>query len=329
MAKIDIQYKTLINDILDTGIEYEDPNRKGTYRKQIPVFNLTHDMREFPAVTTKKLAWKSVVGELIWFLRGDTNIKYLVDNGINIWNKDAYNFHKNDGRIVTLPENEFIPYIKKLPITPSKIGDLGRIYGAQWRNYVGADVNDNAEPFNSIDQISNLIKNLRASPFRTDHIVTAWNPAELDEMALPPCHFGFQVMCYPLGKGLIGFDLIWDQRSVDTFLGLPFNIASYALLMEIIGQLTSYIPGTLHGSLRNVHLYNNSYYGAEIQAVRDPNAFKAPSIEFGPNFMELVEHFDHGIITLDNVFQKMEIEDFTLVNYNSYGKIPVEMLSRD
>lgn len=327
MARIDYRYRRIMREILEVGMEYEDPNRKGTHRTQIPVFSLEHDMDEFPAVTTKKLQWKSVVGELIWFLRGDTNIKFLVDNGINIWNKDTYNHLTKGGY-----RGSFDEYLKLCAEHDFVgVGNAGRIYGGQWRSWSSPGKTfRNGTNLNQyhIDQIYNLMQDLKNKPFSTEHIVTAWNPAEKEDMALPPCHFGFQVMCYPL-DGKIGFDLIWDQRSVDTFLGLPFNIASYGLLMEIIGKLTGYIPGTLHGSLRNVHLYDNSYDEALIQSVRDPKAFKAPKLVFSEHFDTIVRRYRAGDITLDGFFTKLQVTDCILENYNSYDSIKVEMLSRD
>lgn len=244
MAQIDKKYHKLLNTILNKGRWYEDPNRKGVKRLQIPHYSFEYDLKDgFPAITTKKLYWKGIVGELIWFLRGDTNIKYLVDNNINIWNKDAINYIENNSLIEYQGNEELFkkevddkPYCS---MVNTCIGDVGRIYGAQWRNWKGSEQNeytveDHERPF-YIDQISNLIKNLKEKPLATDHIVTAWNPAELDYMALPPCHKGFQLMVYKLtplenlkyaDKSKIpyeapkyGFDLVWEQRSVDTFLG--------------------------------------------------------------------------------------------------------------
>jgi len=235
MAKIDIAYHKLLQEIKQKGFKYEDPNRKNVYRYQIPNYQIQHNFSDgFPAITTKKLYWKGVVGELLWFLRGDTNIKYLVDNGINIWNKDAYNYAKlkcNYNRNI----EEFINDVKKSNKFHGytfKLGDLGRVYGAQWRNFMGYADN--------VDQFSNLIKGLKETPMGTKHIVTAWNPAELKDMALPPCHWSFEILVEPLSvldqtlfvkdnskKGWTvnakrpkyQFTLKWHQRSVDTFLG--------------------------------------------------------------------------------------------------------------
>lgn len=265
MAKIDKKYHKLLNTILDKGRWYEDPNRKEVKRLQIPHYSFEYNLKNgFPAITTKKLYWKAIVVELLWFLKGDTNIKYLLDNNINIWNKDAYNWYlKNSKEDSDGHNNSFEDYIDFIKnndklydenMTLNRKGDLGRIYGAQWRKWrygAYADKNQNVVnwDYGDIDQISNLIKNLKEKPLATDHIVTAWNPAELNQMALPPCHKGFQLMVYELtteerlGNNSLdnlleeyseeeinddldhenapkyGFDLVWEQRSVDTFLG--------------------------------------------------------------------------------------------------------------
>ena len=271
MAKIDKTYHQLLRKIMADGFKYEDPNRKGINRIQIPSYQFKHDFKDgFPAVTTKKLYWKGIVGELLWFLRGDTNIKYLIDNNINIWNKDAYNeylkqfnkkyydYSKNKHSL-----DDFISLIgKKSPqqsLAPYKFGDLGRVYGAQWRKWStepsvlmstkkkfgSLEHTYDGLQYNYMDQISNLIKGLKDNPMGTRHIVTAWNPAELDDMALPPCHWSFEILVEPISlqdrtsmtktryissppteKELdkdntpkYKFTLKWHQRSVDSFLG--------------------------------------------------------------------------------------------------------------
>jgi thymidylate synthase len=318
MAFIDKSYKELLLYIQNTGVFYVDPRRKGVVRTQVPFVNFTYDLQEhgFPAITTKKLAWKSVVGELLWFLRGNTNTKYLNDNKIPIWNKDAYNFYLKNG-----------PIYNGKPVPPEELTsyDLGRIYGFQWRKF-GQNPWDNTE---GTDQFKNLIEHMREMPFATDHIVTAWNPSELDKMALPPCHYGFQILCYPDVDGAnILFDLVWDQRSVDTFLGLPFNIASYALLMHIIAAFTGYTPKYLRGSLRNVHLYNNSYEGVAEQVSRDTEKYGECKLKISPQANMAFAGYDEGWNDLDSVLNSLEISDFTLEGYESYPPIRVEMLAR-
>lgn len=355
MAKIDKKYHKLLNKILDKGRWYEDPNRKGVKRLQIPHYSFKYNLKNgFPAITTKKLYWKGVVGELLWFLRGDTNIKYLVDNNINIWNKDAHNFFKKDlTKKQNLTDKEFIDLCKhRWSKNWTNIGDLGRVYGAQWRdwNKVGLDNDGEQVLLGRFDQISNLIKNLKKKPLSTDHIVTAWNPGELNNMALPPCHKGFQIMVYELTleerldiSGPIdyedeeefdtilnskspkyGFDLVWEQRSVDTFLGLPFNIASYALLAYIIGKMVNMVPGKIYGDLRNVHIYDNAIDTTKEQLSRNINKYDKCKL----NHLK-TEDFYKSLSKNLSLLGHLDISDFKLNNYKSYDNIKTEMLSRD
>ena len=333
MAKIDASYKNLLLKIISSGRWYNDPNRKGVKRLQIPSYNFEYDMSDgsFPAMSTKLLYFKSVVGELIWFLRGDTSPKYLIDNKINIWNKDGVSFLNSK-----TGDNMSVEKYTQQVRDGYLVSDLGRIYGAQWRNFLGFNqgfdeaIKNFGEEIKGIDQISNLFKNLIEKPYATDHIVTAWNPTELDQMALPPCHFMFQIMVYPLNEKCEcseseaiycgskcqqkGFDLIWDQRSVDTFLGLPFNIASYALLMRIIESITGYKAMTLTGSLRNVHLYDNSIKAVNKQFIRDVDRFEECELVIKKPIKNL---------------ECLEISDFMLKNYQSFGPLSVEMLNRN
>jgi len=371
MAQIDKTYHKLVNKILKEGFSYEDPNRKGVKRLQIPSYTFKHEFKDgFPAITTKKLYWKGIVGELLWFLKGDTNIKYLVDNGINIWNKDAYNYylniakiHKNERNLFSL--REFSTYIKDprtLPVegrisnqNPDyKLGDLGKVYGAQWRRWSSFKEEDNGllgvinyEKYS--DQLSNLIKGLKENPMGTRHIVTAWNPAELDDMALPPCHWSFEILVEPLNRlkyckennielpeleaGLENagdclnsyeipkyqFTLKWHQRSVDTFLGLPFNIASYALLAHILGKMTNMIPKAIVGDLSNVHIYEPHLDAVKEQLSKDVN--KYGSCELDMNNKLVYQESVNKCIDL------MKISDFRLKNYESYPSINAEMLA--
>tara|TARA_R110000851_G_scaffold315229_3_gene477573 strand:- start:4760 stop:5716 length:957 start_codon:yes stop_codon:yes gene_type:complete len=317
MSKIDAKYRDLKNLILRKGFRYEDPNRKSIYRVQIPTHTLHHNMREnFPIITTKKLFWKGVVGELIWFLRGDTNIKYLNDNGIHIWDKDAAKF--------------------------SSKGDLGRIYGAQWRKWLKPY--NEADEFKYIDQIDILIKGLISNPMGTQHIVTAWNPAEIENMALPPCHWSFQILVQPLTEKeskeyssesktdvpIYGFTLKWNQRSVDTFLGLPFNIASYALLAEIIAELTGMVSLAIEGSLSNVHLYEPHLDAVNEQMSRTTTMVNSETnLVISDKFKNLCALYSKGDIYLEELFIHMSINDFTLTNYFGQGPLRAEMFARD
>jgi thymidylate synthase len=285
MNSLDKQYQVLLQDILDNGVIKKDRTGTGT----ISIFGrqIRHNMSEgFPFLTTKKLLLKTIVTELIWFLKGDTNIKYLVDNGCNIWNGDAFKHYisKTNEYKGDWPDTleEFINRIKTDDEFAKKWGELGPIYGKQWRNWKTEDEYlDGVSYFKypPIDQITNLINELKTNPDSRRLMVNAWNVGELDQMVLPPCHYGFQVYTrelnlderidihnktkvpgshstdyfhehmdfYSIPKRTIS--LMWNQRSVDTFLGLPFNIASYGLLLEIIAKEANMIPDALIGIL--------------------------------------------------------------------------------
>ena len=295
MNKLDTQYTDLLKTILTHGTEKSD--RTGTGTLSIFGYTVRHNMKDgFPLLTTKKMAWKTMVTELIWFLRGDTNIKYLVDNGCNIWNGDAYKrYHQAFPE--TMSKEDFINKIKNDDKFARVWGDLGPIYGKQWRSW---HVNDKFDmkgtylPEQGIDQIKNLINELKTNPDSRRLIVNAWNVGELDSMTLPPCHYGFQVYTKELTiaeriKWVMentdvelenlaiterafhestpkrSISLMWNQRSVDTFLGLPFNIASYGLLLEIIAKMVNMIPDQLVGSLGDTHLYLNHLNAANEQ----------------------------------------------------------------
>ena len=285
MKSLDMNYQFLLGKLLDTGTKREDRTGTGTYSIFGRMF--VHDMSEgFPLLTTKKMAVKTMITELKWFLKGDTNIKYLVDNGCNIWNGDAYKKYYNavkgysvrgesisdlswSGKITgpisqggfrPFTPEEFINEIKSDSEFAKKWGRLGPIYGKQWRDW------------NGIDQIANLIEGLKTNPNSRRHIVNAWNVGELDQMTLPPCHYGFQ--CY-VDNGKLS--LMWSQRSVDTFLGLPFNISSYALLLLLLCEETGLEPGMLKGSFGDIHLYQNHVEAAKTQLKR--KAYELPTMK--------------------------------------------------
>ncbi len=293
MNNIDKQYQFLLQDILDNGIKKDDRTGTGT----ISVFGrqIRHKMSEgFPLLTTKKMAWKTIVTELLWFLRGDTNIKYLVDNDCHIWDGDAYKnyFNKNKADIFhpILPQDAFINAIKTNSEFAKEYGELGPIYGKQWRSWKQTDWNKTDIDVEYIDQIQNLINELKTNPDSRRLMVNAWNVGELNQMVLPPCHYGFQ--CYVReGKYL---SLMWNQRSVDTFLGLPFNIASYGLLLEMIADEVQMVPDELIGNLGDTHLYLNHIEQAKEQISREP--FKLPNV----HVRDGIESFMPGDIILEN-----------------------------
>jgi thymidylate synthase len=303
MNNIDKKYQDLLQDILDNGIQKNDRTGTGT----ISVFGrqIRHKMSEgFPLLTTKKMHWKSIVTELLWFLRGDTNIKYLVDNGCNIWNGDAYKRYErvwNWDLDEPLPIEQFIERIKTDNEFAKIWGELGPIYGKQWRSWqkVGEE----------IDQIQNLINELKTNPDSRRLMVSAWNVSELGYMVLPPCHYGFQLYTRKTtreekivnpGK-YRAISLMWNQRSVDTFLGLPFNIASYGLLLEIIAKEVDMIPDELIGNLGDTHLYLNHIEQAKEQINRTP--YELPTVHirdgiesFMPDDIILENYISHPII---------------------------------
>ena len=269
MNSIDTQYQILLQSILDYGVEKSD--RTGTGTKSIFGYTIRHKMSDgFPLLTTKKMPWKTIVTELLWFLKGDTNIKYLLDNGCNIWTGDAYKHYLKWAGNGPLTIEEFSDEIKINPTFAARYGELGPIYGKQWRGW-GTNKYD-IIGIHKVDQITNLIEELKTNPDSRRLMVSAWNVGELDQMVLPPCHYGFQ--CYVReGKYL---SLMWSQRSVDAFLGLPFNIASYALLLTMIADEVNMIPDQLIGNLGDTHLYLNHIEQAQEQITRTP--YQLPTV---------------------------------------------------
>jgi thymidylate synthase len=306
MNKLDLQYQSLLQDILENGVEKKD--RTGTGTLSIFGRQIRHKMIDgFPMLTTKKMYFKGIVTELLWFLRGDTNIKFLIDNDCHIWNGDAIkNYERQTGPIDWGPyitkEEAFVEAMKDEEFA-KKWGELGPIYGKQWRNWNSPNISEYQHSgWNSIDQIQNLFDALKKDPDSRRLMVTAWNPGELENMVLPPCHYGFQVFTRELSyteryrlwfhknyetgmeynlQNIPDFEnpyysptpkraisLMWNQRSVDTFLGLPFNIASYGLLLEIIAHISNTVPEELIGNLGDTHLYLNHIEQAKEQIGR-------------------------------------------------------------
>lgn len=380
MNNLDKQYIGLLKDILENGTKKETRNG-GT----ISVFGrqIRHKMSEgYPLLTSKKMAFKTMVTELLWFLSGNTNIKYLVDNGCNIWTGDAYKSYSkevnelidgymcgdimgmqshiekmfsNPDDLTPLTQEEFINKIKTDDEFAKKWGDLGPIYGKQWRRWVGKSELANGSlsastTFGYIDQLANLIHDLKTNPDSRRLMITAWNPADLSYQTLPPCHYGFQVYTRELSnkervelswfilnpdreekevpewwniKKLTmdesniptrAISLSWQQRSVDTPLGLPFNIASYALLLEIIAKMVNMVPDELIGNLGDTHIYLNQIDGVKEQITR--GFFELPKlVHFKTNdyYRELSEDL--------SLLAHLDPEDFTLENYQSHSKI--------
>ena len=244
MNTLDNQYKRLLETVLEYGVEKSD--RTGTGTKSIFGYTIRHNMNNgFPLITTKKMAVKTMMTELKWFLKGRTDIQYLRENDCKIWNGDYEKSGRTDG-------------------------DLGPIYGKQWRRWKGFrtdnpnTIKTKTDSVQYYDQLDMLVKELKENPDSRRLMVSAWNVADLESMVLPPCHYGFQ--CYVADGKL---SLMWNQRSVDTFLGLPFNIASYGTLLLLLCEETGYRPGELIGNLGDVHLYTNHLEQAKLQLTRE------------------------------------------------------------
>ena len=363
--RIEGQYLILLRDLLESGVHKKDRTGTGT----ISLFGrqIRHNMSEgFPLLTTKKMYFKGIVTELLWFLRGDTNIKYLLDNDCHIWDGDAFKYYYNNSHEFKGDwpdtQDQFIERIKSDAKFAERWGELGPIYGAQWREWytktlikttikdplTGDDTYVEGDKW--IDQIQNLIQDLKTNPDSRRLMVNAWNVGQLDQMTLPPCHYGFQVWTRELSdrerydiwfrnnyetgmernfdrRSLPNFDdpyyvptperaisLAWNQRSVDTFLGLPFNIASYALLLEILVKAVNMVPEELIGNLGDVHLYLNHVDQAREQLTRQtlpmPNLVHMKTDEFYREMGESLSLINH-----------LDPSDFKIENYEAHPPI--------
>lgn len=420
MNNLDLDYQNLLKDILNDGNDKTDRTGTGT----LSVFGrqIRHKMSDgFPLLTTKKMAWKSITVELIWFLRGDTNIKYLVENNCNIWNGDCYKRYVLEMQLgkhgAWLDESSFINEIKSDDEFAKKWGDLGSIYGKQWRYWGGIEKtykygiiqfqdnhwvmkwtdlhsfaegshwcytkiknhatlskkdigrmmafeNSNDEPFDNyvtlvdenekgyvgyFDQIQNSINLLKTNPDSRRIIVSAWNPSDLNKMVLPPCHYGFQFYTrelsdverykfwfnnnyetgieynennqpdyddeYYVKTPKRALSLMWNQRSVDTFLGLPFNIASYALLLSIVANEVNMVADELIGNLGDTHLYLNHIEQSKLQITRKP--LNLPKLTINDEFWNP----DRTPESFGWTIKGMEPHDFILDDYDYHPPI--------
>ena len=298
------QYLDIIKDILDNG-EWKDAARPGMPRtKEVFFRTMTFDLSEgYPLFTTKQMAWKTCLTELTWFLKGDTNIKYLVDNGCKIWNDDAYKFYKRHGGELSYESwmahvirgkhwymkdiTSETPYYRHM-----RYGDLGRVYGAQWRKY----------GFFGFDQVQYVIDNIKKNPTSRYNIINTWNGDEFlgihADVALPACHVYYQ-FCVNNGK----LDMMMVQRSCDMFLGVPFNIASGAALLTLIAHHTGYEPGKFHWVGNCCHLYENHIEQAKELITREPYAFPKLEVNWKDNIGDYLK------------------TDFTIVDYNHHPKL--------
>ena len=280
------QYIDLCNYILNNGVKKDD--RTGTGTISVFGYQMRFNLGEgFPLLTTKKVHLKSIIHELLWFISGSTNIKYLVDNDVRIWNDWPYDLYKKSPDFQGETIEEFAAKIKESDEFAKKYGNLGPVYGKQWRD------------FNGVDQLSNLIEQIKTNPNSRRLIISAWNPAEVDKMALPPCH---SFMQFYVAEGKLSCQLY--QRSADVFLGVPFNIASYALFTMMIAQVCGLEPGDFVHTLGDAHIYLNHLDQVNKQIKRSLRPL--PKMVINPNVKSI---FD------------FKYEDVTLLNYNPHSGI--------
>lgn len=421
------QYLQLLEDIKEWGT-YKTPAREGMPgTTSLFGYQFRHNLNEgFPLLTTKEIKFKHIVIELLWFLKGDTNIKYLVDNDCNIWNEDAYNYYlkkcKEQNLERTISFDLFVSYIKNsknfeelkvdslknsqqnnlIALIPKNytLGDCGKQYGWLWRNWNSPETNmfyikstvphenvvklmeewrkkqpnklvifstkDNIdsdiEPvYNQVDQFKELIEGLKKNPMSRRHIITAWNPSTLNDMALNACHAFVQFNCRPLNiaqkalyvlkhnkRGLNDFDIIENnitcnysfydeelkipeyyldcqmyQRSADVFLGVPYNIASYALLTEILAKICNMVPGEFIHTFGDVHIYDNHKEQVDIQLEREPE--ELPQLKFSINFQSCLVNLQNDHYSLDDFINELDSQDFIIENYNPQSSIKAEL----
>lgn len=281
------QYLNLLQDILDNGVDKSD--RTGTGTRSVFGRQLRFDLTKgFPLLTTKKVFLKAIIYELLWFLSGESNIRPLLMNNVHIWDEWPYRDYciaLKKKKEMPLGQEEFIQKIKDDEKFAQKWGDLGPVYGVQWRHWPARDGGE-------IDQITNLITMIKKNPDSRRLIVSAWNPSEVDRMALPPCHSLFQ---FYVVNGRLSCQLY--QRSADIFLGVPFNIASYALLTMMVAQVCDLNPGEFVHTFGDVHIYNNHLEQVKLQLSRQPRDF--PTMKINPLVNDIFS-FTYGDFTLEN-----------------------------
>jgi thymidylate synthase len=351
------QYQKLLKKILKKGVEKESGRANMPNTIGIEYGKITMDLRKgFPLLTTKEMFWKGIVHELLWFLRGETNIKYLVDNGVNIWNGDAYRWYdkwwnESGFKFPKYSQEEFVEQVKLRPTTEKwhfkngeikqfidhyTVGDLGKVYGYQWRNQ------------NGVDQIADIIDGLKTNPYSRYHILDGWNKADFRDMALPPCHLLYQFIVKPMSiedrwelfqeyewqeplgqksaeddelhricdnHGVPRFYLNVNmyQRSCDTFLGVPFNLASMSLLLMIIAKTVNMVPLKARWIGGDVHLYKDHIPVVEEQLKREPKYLPRMVIKKDLNSLEDIE--------------SLTIDDFELQDYVSHGKLKAKLFT--
>lgn len=280
------QYLDLARHILDHGVKKDD--RTGTGTTSVFGYQMRFDLSEgFPLLTTKKTFIKGIIHELLWFIRGETNIKYLVDNKVGIWTDWPYQNYKKSKEFQGETLKDFSDKIRASDEFAQKWGDLGPVYGAQWRD------------FNGVDQIDYIIQTLKKDPNSRRMVLSAWNPAEISQMMLPPCHTLIQ---FYVANNKLSLQLY--QRSGDVFLGIPFNIASYALFLMMVAQVTGYEVGEFVHTIGDAHIYSNHMEQIELQLTRTPR--RLPNMKINKDVKNL---------------EDFKFEDFELVDYDPYPPI--------
>lgn len=280
------QYLKMCQDILEKGTKKED--RTGTGTISLFGYQTRYNLEEgFPLLTTKKVFLKGIIHELLWFIKGDTNIKYLVDNNVRIWNEWPYEIFKRSKDYNGETMKQFVKKIKTDDEFAKKYGELGPVYGKQWRNFEG------------VDQLMNVIEQIKENPNSRRLIISSWNPKEVPDMALPPCHAFMQ---FYVNDGKISLQLY--QRSADVFLGVPFNIASYSLLLMMVAQVTGLKPYEFIHTTGDTHIYLNHLDQINLQLSREPR--KLPKMTLNPNIKNILD---------------FKYEDFKLEDYDPHPRI--------
>ena len=331
MSKINKTYQELLHKIYYKGFEYEDPNRSSVIRQQIPYYTLEHKFEDgFPIIGLKQSYPKMAFNEMKAFMMGVTNLKQLEDLGVTFWRKDAYNYYLNiceeQGINRTISFELFINYIQKAkdlgellddsfknstvksPLIPKNytLGDLGKIYSHQIRNWNG-----------DIDQLNGVLERLKREPNSTKNVITMWNPSDLNNCALSPCHTRFSFIIQNLKGGGKGLTVQWNQDSVDVFLGLPINIMYYSYVCYVFAHYLGMIPLGIVGNLTNCHLYDNSFEAVE------------KLLDFSPDELEPVDvkfNLPDSWTSLDNYLEQLNFTQIKIKDYKHLGRFDVEML---
>lgn len=309
---IDQKYFELAEKIISEGFIYEDPNRAGINRLQIPHYTLDYDFLsawELPLLSTKKLSFKSAVGEFVTFIKGDNTLKGLKANGVNFWDKDAYRFY--DERWGSLDYDDFVQAVKD----GTEPGNLGKIYPYHMRKWNGY-----------FDQILDLIDTLLNNPLATKKTVTMWNPTDNDDVALTPCHHMFEILVTKLENDEHGFEYglrtKFSMGSVDVFLGLPYNIAYYSIMTHFLAHITGMKPLGIIASLSNVHIYEDHLDAIKVQLKRNPTKNNSPLLGMTDFLQELSKRVD-----AKTVLDLLQVGDFYLTNYHPEAHIWAEMFT--